>query len=73
LFHDQWQVEQLEDEHPAQEELPADLLVVCPPLPLLTKPHADIIRLTLALPQVGHLGLSLPMIRHSNFSSHLSQ
>jgi hypothetical protein len=59
--------------HPLHDDAPADRLTVSPPPPLLTKPQADIIRLTFRFPHAGHFGLSLPMIRHSNFLSHASQ
>jgi hypothetical protein len=67
------QLEQLVELHPVQDEAPADALTVSPPLPLLTKPHEDIRRLTFLLPQAGQVGLSLPMIKISNFLSHFSQ
>jgi hypothetical protein len=64
------QLEQFEVLHPAHEDAPAEALVVSPPPPLLTNPQADMRRLTFKLPQPGHFGLSLPMIRISNFLSH---
>ena len=70
LSHHAPQLEQLDELHAAQDEAPAELLTVSPPLPLLTKPQADIRRLTDNAPQPGHFGISLPRIRVSNFLSH---
>jgi len=58
---------------PVQEAAPADALTVSPPLPLLTKAHDDIKRFTFMLPQQGHAGLSLSMIRTSKFLLHFLQ
>jgi hypothetical protein len=70
----QWpQLVQLVALHPVHDDAPADRLTVSPPPLLLTNPQADIIRLTFRFPHFGHSGLSLPMIRHSNFLSHASQ
>jgi hypothetical protein len=66
------QLEQLVELQPAQDEAPADAPTVSPLLPLLTKPHEDINRLTFLLPHLGHTGLSLPMIKISNFLLHFS-
>jgi len=70
IFHYDPQLEQLDELHPAQDDDPAEWLTVSPPPPLLTKPQADISRLTDDALQSGHLGISRPIIRASNFLSH---
>jgi hypothetical protein len=67
------QLEQLVELQLPHEEAPAGVVTVSPPLPLLTKPHEDINRLTFLLPHLGQAGLSLPIIKISNFLSHFSQ
>jgi hypothetical protein len=66
--------------HPAQLEAAqdpqadeAEVRVVVPPLPLLTKPQADISFLTFLLWQAGQSGLVLPMTRYSKSQSQLLQ
>jgi hypothetical protein len=56
--------------HPPQEELDADVVVVSPPLPLLTKPQEDMRRVTFLLLQEGQSGFSDPK---TNFSKLLLQ
>jgi hypothetical protein len=60
-------------EQPLQEEAPADRLTVWPLPDLLTKPQADITRLTFSFLQVGQHGVSEPNTRLSKVLSHLSQ
>jgi hypothetical protein len=50
---------------PLQEEAPAERDDVSPPLPLETKPQADISLLTFLLLQLGQSGFSFPKTRHS--------
>jgi len=53
--------------HPPQEEADADVPTVSPPLPLVTKPQADIILKTLSLLHDGQSGFSAPNTSRSKF------
>lgn len=66
--------------HPAQleaeqdpQEAEAEVLVLTPPLPLLTKPQADISFFTFLLLQEGQSGFAFPMTRYSKSRSQLLQ
>jgi hypothetical protein len=70
----QWpQLEQLVAEHPVQEEAPADLPTVSPPLPLERNPQTDICLQTSSLLHSGQSGCSEPKTRLSKSIPHLQQ
>jgi hypothetical protein len=56
---------QLVAAQPLQEDVPADLLTVSPPLPLEINPQQDSNLDTFLLLQEGQSGFSLPNTRHS--------
>jgi hypothetical protein len=61
------QLEQLVAAHPLHADEEAEEDTVSPPVPLLTKPHADINRSTFSLLHEGQSGFSEPNTRHSKF------
>jgi hypothetical protein len=63
----------LDAAQPLQEDAPADLDIVSPPLPLETNPHRDINLDTFLPLQEGQFGFSLPKTRYSKSWSHVSQ
>jgi hypothetical protein len=70
----QWlQPAQLDAAQPLQDDAPADLDTVSPPLPLEINPHGDINLDTFLPLQEGQFGFSLPKTRYSKFWSHFSQ
>jgi hypothetical protein len=70
----QWlQPAQLDAAQPLQEDAPADLDTVSPPLLLETNPQGDINLDTFWPLQEGQLGFSLPKTRYSKFWLHFSQ
>jgi hypothetical protein len=59
------QVEQLVAAHPLHADEEAEEDTVSPPVPLLTKPHADISFSTFLLLHEGQAGFSGPKTRYS--------
>jgi hypothetical protein len=64
---------QLDAAQPLQEDAPAELDTVSPPLPLEINPHADINLDIFLLLHEGQSGFSLPNTRHSKSWAQFSQ
>jgi hypothetical protein len=63
----------LDAAQPLQEDVPAELDAVCPPLPLEINPQGDINLDTFLLLQEGQSGFSLPNTRYSKSWSQFLQ